>query len=566
MKKVLLAISLLAVVAILFSLCVLAQDAVDNDSENVTLTVLDGEETKDVVVSVSVLYTMSGTSITGVNAITDDEGNEYKIVKLVIPSSVTAVNTSAINGLSSLTQIAVEDGASITFAEKSILNCGALELLTFGECSVVFNKNVMDSCPLLATIDVTRADAKFNSYAFYEETALKALNMASGHTYSFGEYSLGRSGLTQVILPDNSTVTLARKCFAETQSIEYIYIGTGCIPNKKIEAASCFDGNSYLSKVVAMDIVYFGQWAFSAKAAGQTYGPKCPLTFYHHGDSALGFHNEAFNNRTGSNPVYFYTTATEINSYPSTSTYTFYKGIGHNYTLETLTESTCTTQGTQGYVTDCSCGEDYRDNSYEIIAKGADAVPIEAFGTQLVYLPLSQEHTMSDIVCSVVFENGLTQLGTKSFKCLYCEETVDTEGEPSFPAIFNYYGYSHSNYGPVSIAQCFGINSKAYDEYVAITGNTVSYGLMAAAKATVGEKTDLIDKNGNGTVDGVVIVPSSLLTQKVFEMKIVGLDDYKGEELYCCAYYIFNEKVYYINEGAAVGEAPVAITYNQIAE
>lgn len=565
MKKVLLVLSLLAVVALLFSLCVFAQEEVNN-GDAVTVTVLDGEEIKDIEISVSALYTMSGTSITGVNVITDGEGNEYKIVKLVIPASVTAINTGAINGLSSLTQIAVEDGASITFAEKSLLSCGALELLTFGECNVVFNKNVMDSCPMLATIDVTRADAKFNGYAFYEETALKALNMASGHTYSFGEYSLGRSGLTQVILPDNSNVTLARKCFAETMSIEYIYIGTGCIANKRIEAASCFDGNSYLSKVVAMDIVYFGQWSFSGKAAGQTYGPKCPLTVYHHGDSALDFHNEAFNNRTGNNPVYFYTTATEINSYPGTSTYTFYKGIGHNYTLVVLTESTCTTQGAQGYVTDCPCGEDYRENSYEIIAKGADAVPTEAFGTGLVYLPLSQEHTVSDTVCSVVFDNGLTQLGTKSFKCLYCEKIADTEEEPSFPAIFSYYGYSHSEYGSAAIAKSFGINSKAYDEYVAITGNTVSYGLMAAAKATVGEKTDLIDKNGNATVNGVVVVPSSYFTQNVFVMKIVGLEEYKDTELYCCAYYIFDETVYYINEGALVSEAPVAITYNQIAE
>ena len=116
-----------------------------------------------------------------------------------------------------------------------------------------------------------------------------------------------------------------------------------------------------------MDITYIGKWSLSTKKPGNAYEPLCDLVVYAHSED-FSFHAEAFNDRAGDYTVYIYTADADMSSATSSSNYVIYKGLGHAYTEEIITESTCVTQGTVGYVTDCPCGIDYRDNAFSSVA------------------------------------------------------------------------------------------------------------------------------------------------------------------------------------------------------
>ena len=58
--------------------------------------------------------------------------------------------------------------------------------------------------------------------------------MSAGHTYKFGTNSFNSSGLTQVILPDDSDIRFeGDAAFYGCPDLEYAYFGYNCISDKK---------------------------------------------------------------------------------------------------------------------------------------------------------------------------------------------------------------------------------------------------------------------------------------------------------------------------------------------
>ncbi len=344
----------------------------DAAESEITLVVKTDNGTKEITVLLKDAYsiTTSGNAVTfnGVASqivVGEETYTKADIVKLVLPVGITNVAASAINGYTALEEIEIGEGANITFAQASIKACPNLKLLTAKGCTVIFQQYTVDSCASFATIDVTDANATFEKYSFCKNTAIKHILMASGHTYTFGEDAFRYSGLEEVILPDDSTVTVGKKSFAETTTIKYVYVGKNCIASKSFaDQGSLFGGNSYLSKVVLMDIEYIGQWVFSTKAPGAAYGPLCDLTVYIHSDT-IGFATSgSFNTRNGDYKVYVYMKATEYtgapiagdnNSATNNPNVVLYKGIPHAYTAQ-ASSATCTTAGSTAYTIDCPCG------------------------------------------------------------------------------------------------------------------------------------------------------------------------------------------------------------------
>ena len=417
----------------------------DAAESEITLVVKTDDGTKEITVLLKDAYsiTTSGNAVTfnGVASqivVGEETYTKADIVKLVIPVGITNIAASAINGYTALEEIEIGEGANITFAQASIKACPNLKLLTAKGCTVIFQQYTVDSCASFATIDVTDANATFEKYSFCKNTAIKHVLMASGHTYTFGEDAFRYSGLEEVILPDDSTVTVGKKSFAETTTIKYVYVGKNCIASKSFaDQGSLFGGNSYLSKVVLMDIEYIGQWVFSTKAPGAAYGPLCDLTVYIHSDT-IGFATSgSFNTRNGDYKVYVYMKATEYtgapiagdnNSATNNPNVVLYKGIPHAYTAQ-ASSATCTTAGSTAYTIDCPCGviesgrytvEAYSAYTGDTAGATIDVgVVTEAKGHEF---DVADGATIVTIIPATCATNEIVV-----YKCANCDETTSVE-------------------------------------------------------------------------------------------------------------------------------------------
>ena len=489
------------------------------------------------------------------------------IVEIQLPPGVLSFNSGILDGMTSLKEIVLLDRSNTTFRTGSLSNCPALEKITIGKCTVTFESKVATNSPNFATLDLRQGSAIFMASAFDLNPDIKQILMAAGNTYDFGEKSFHECGLTSLELVDDSIVKLGTSSFAECQYLEYVYIGRNCIEGKTIpDSNGSFDGVSRLKKVVIMDLIYLGKWAFSGKAPGAKYGPLSDMTIYAHSES-LNISADAFNNKKGDYHVYLYTTNPSLTktSY-SNCNITVYVGIGHGYVADVIEESTCVTQGTAGYITDCPCGIDYRTvayTTYSNVNADINGVENQPFGTEIVSLPLSTEHKVSDIVIDVTFEDGMTAAGKRVYKCMHCDVAAKTEDEASFPAVFVDYGYSVSTYGTESVVHSYSINRVAYGEYVEITGNSVIYGVVVAVKANV-ENGVLVDGNGIAVNEKIMTYSCTSSMYDVFDVRITGLKNHGSTELYVCGYYVVDGEAYYVG-GTNGGKTPVSVTYDSIA-
>ena len=433
---------------------------------------------------------------------------------------------------STVETVNILDGAEIKIYSLTAMT--GIKNINVGASTVTFESLKSSTVEKISNIKAG-ANIKVTNQCFSGGKNIKHFEMIAGSTYVFGTDAFRTSTLEEVIIPDNSTVTLGQKSFAETQTIKYVYVGANAIASKKLgdddKITSVFGGNGYLEKVVLMDITYIGKWTLSTKKYNTTNDAEKPLrpftdlVVYAHSEE-LSFHSEAFNDRAGDYTVYIYTADPDMSSVTGSSNYVIYRGIGHAYTEEIITESTCVTPGTVGYVTDCSCGIDYRENSYSSVANKQTAlngVTYEAFGTGVSELPLATDHTVSDILTNVVFTNGYDKLGTKEYKCLYCDEIASREQEASFSALFNCQGYSVPEDGKGGIAIGFTVNNVAVAEYEEVTGKTLKYGVFAVLKDRLGEN-DVFAQDGTAA-DGVINAELTNYKFVAFEIKIIGFTD-----------------------------------------
>lgn len=215
-------------------------------------------------------------------------------------------------------------------------------------------------------------------------------------------------------------------------------------------------------------------------------------------------------------------------------------GTGHTYDGGAFTTApNCFTLGVVTY-TCLDCGD-----SYEIMT-GYDL----------------SEHIL-DTVIDILFKNGYLERGTQVTECSGCHGHFEEE-TPTFPALFSTLGYSYSQIGDGAIMQSFGANRAAIGAYTGITGKSLDYGLVVAVKSVV-NTTNLIKANGEKAHEYVANVSFKDRDYDLFEMQLVGVGTNHADlEVYLCAYYIVDGTVYYIDNGIAGREAPVAITFNKI--
>ena len=530
MKKKIFTLVFVLAIIVIFGTTVFADETVEESTPldvKITVTVNTSNTQKELTLLASDLFNFEVTdTVCVINGVKDVQGySKNDIVRLQLPSGTVTVANGAIDGMAALLEIYILDDASYIFQTSSIKNCALLEKITLSD-STVFKSKTVSECPALATIDMTRGSVKFEAEAFMNNRAIKEITMASGNSYNFGANCFYNAGLRQLVFPDNSTITFSGTAsFYGSQDLTYVYFGKNCISDKKINNKP-FDCCYSLKTVILMDIVYVNEYVFccngdanSDKSHKEGKGLNDgPLVIYSHNPS-LTFHGYAFMNRSVLG-VEYYTLSATTTLY--NCKYTTYAGLPHAYSYDVITESTCVTQGEAGYVTDCPCGQDYRTKTYKTYSTlnpDINGVQNQPIGTDVTVLPLSSEHTCGEIIKDVIYKNGMTQAGTSVYKCLYCDEGLVEESEPTFAPLFVNLGFSCAQYGDMMSVN-YKVNEQAIKDYEEITGEAVSYGVFAVTKDNIGAN-DIFDENGEAR-EGVIAADITDCGFGLFNLKIFG--------------------------------------------
>lgn len=527
---------------------------VDENGERKAVTVRAG----DVLV-----YDVTGVGENSSFTLVSVKGSEKypaeTIVGIQITTGVAAAQVTESN--STLEQIVILDGANISL--ENLSGFKALKTIEIGASSVTFKTGVKTVAETIKS-EKAGANVAFDGKSFNKVATLKNLVLSAESTYSFGQDSFRECGLTELILPDNSTVSWGNTAFAECQQLEYIYIGSNIGVKQVTNGSAVFDGISNLKKAVIMDLTYLGEWAFSTKAPGKQYGPLCDLTMYIHSE-ALTMHANAFNTRNGNYHVYIYTMQTTLPSTINNCNRTIYQGIGHAYAEQVITESTCITQGTFGYATDCPCGIDYRENaytSYSSFDSSLNNVSHEAVGSEIKNLPLSEIHVMGEALADIVYENYFAN-GTKYYYCSVCGEATLPEDEPSASSLFIAAGYSVADGDSKSVSHTIKVNREAINAYKEI-GHDFYFGAVAAINSDGAPVLGV-----NAAKEGVIMLDMTNTVFDLITVKIVGIpEDSVGVGLNCCAFAIENGDTPIIKYlcGEATLDKAESVSYSALAE
>ena len=579
MKKKFFTLVFVLAIIVIFGTTVFADETVEESTPldvKITVTVNTGNTQKELTLLASDLFNFEVTdTVCVINGVKDVQGySKNDIVRLQLPSGTVTVANGAIDGMAALLEIYILDDASYIFQTSSIKNCALLEKITLSD-STVFKSKTVSECPALATIDMTRGSVKFEAEAFMNNRAIKEITMASGNSYNFGANCFYNAGLRQLVFPDNSTITFSGNAsFYGSQDLTYVYFGKNCISDKKINNKP-FDCCYSLKTVILMDIVYVNEYVFccngdanSDKSHKEGKGLNDgPLVIYSHNPS-LTFHGYAFMNRAVLG-VEYYTLSATTTLY--NCKYTTYAGLPHAYSYDVITESTCVTQGEAGYVTDCPCGQDYRTKTYKTYSTlnpDINGVKNQPIGTDVTVLPLSSEHTCGEIIKDVIYKNGMTQAGTSVYKCLYCDEGLVEESEPTFAPLFTCLGYS-ADEKSVGIYIEYTVNTEAIAEYEEVTGKTVKYGLYATTKNNIGTN-DILDENGMPN-EGALKAEISSNDFVKLSLKMAGFDDDSKDAKFAIGAYVEivaeeSKEIIYLQEGEIKENEKYAfISYNDIA-
>ena len=168
-----------------------------------------------------------------------------------------------------------------------------------------------------------------------------------------------------------------------------------------------------------------------------------------------------------------------------------------------------------GKVTYCFCGCEMSKEAVEGTALSHDYDYIK-----------NDKATLVGITYSNYSQNGI-----KTVICANC----GVEAEIDAPALFICLGYSGKEFTSAGIAVGFTVNNEAVSEYTRLTGKTVSFGVFAVAQSKLGE-SNVFDAEGNA-IDGSVTADLTAYAYATFEVKVTGFaDDQKDLDLAMGAY------------------------------
>ena len=146
-----------------------------------------------------------------------------------------------------------------------------------------------------------------------------------------------------------------------------------------------------------------------------------------------------------------------------------------------------------------------------------------------------------------------------------CEDCKVPEVVREIPALFVSRGFSAPENGEGGVDVSFTVNQKAIDEYEALSGKTVNFGLFVATQKALLEN-DVFGENQVPS-DGVFVAAMNENDFAFMRIKIVGFEtaDQKTSKFAFGAYVTVDSDVFYLQEGTATdGSKYVFTSFNDI--
>lgn len=164
------------------------------------------------------------------------------------------------------------------------------------------------------------------------------------------------------------------------------------------------------------------------------------------------------------------------------------------------------------------------------------------------------EHNFNEPIYDFSGEDYVSSY-VKTGVCKNCDDKVVTE---LTGALFINKGYSKEING-TCFDYGFSVNREEIAKYEALTGNIVSYGIIAASK-TVSENGMLIDENGVA-INGAISMNFEYTAYNVYNVKIKGIGSEDSEkQLYCSAYVYEAGKTAYFGKDVTEQAALISLT------
>ena len=542
-KKLLLALSMIALLVCLFAISVSATevDGIDYTFNRTTMEAYVNSGNQDckvvnVVINSTVTVTEEHTaddSYYGTYTVVRIDSSAFKgngtVVSIVTPSTVRHIGTHAFREMTALEEITLNTSAEFTaFEDAEVYGCKALKKA--------------DLSGMVGLVD-----------------------MGGGSTYD--HTFVGCSSLTEVILPASLQI-IGTRAFENCSSLTSITLHEGITTIRTGAFAGCGFVNVHLPSTVT----YIGDYVFQGCRSLESL------------NIPVGVTNFGCNN-------FQYTKVTKV-IFPSTVASAGKDMFNSVYCLDTLVIGCADVSNYNGsFLSSCGplnnvfyggsepsvltskySGLKYHELvTYEQYLKNLRNPEFEGYAGKVLVYGIETCSGCGDVVTAehgFIFDSFIDKMymGTE---CESCGKQTVTE---EFAPVFVNLGYSTFTLnGYCSIVQGFKVNYESVDVYNAqFSSKTLtSYGVLAVAQSKVDGVA--FDSEGNA-LDGVINaeIENEL---SYFEIKVVkiptegALDsgvDYVDAKLHICAYAKVGNEIYYISEnyvGTTFGEA---VSYNSL--
>ena len=430
---------------------------------------------------------------------------------------------------------------------------------------------------------------------FYQNQTLTHVTFGQGYTNGgLGTWFFNGSKVEYVIFDDNSAVTtLPTQFFANLKTLQGLYLGQSITNIGSGTFSNMSSSNVFLmntpNDTVAPEVYYFKStlvegnfynfktnsatkiWVFPSTVNGIGSGwnidssSNIPekFVFLTSDASSIVVNNAIGSNKFNNTNMYFPNISSEnatAMSVTPTTTYYFgvdakkasYKGSWgeftdmldtdhlHDVSRDETIDATCIANKISN--TYCFCGEKIGTVEEENTALG---------------------HNHAEFL-GLIYESFLNE-GSYKYQCTRCDDIKITKAG----ALFTCLGYSTPEDDRTGLTIGFTINNEALNEYKAVTGKALNYGVFAILKDRLGEN-DVFAQDGTA-IEGSINADITSYEFAAFELRIVGFtDEYKDIKLAMGAYVAETDgettKYSYLQAGTpAENEKYCFVSYNDVA-
>lgn len=191
----------------------------------------------------------------------------------------TCVNIIGKNAFFNCTRLNTVNLENVSFIDEYAFEGTAIEILNIKNC-VTIGEFAFANCRNINTVEFSNSLHRIGGFAFYNNTALKSLNISSG---IIGESAfMGCTSLTNVLLSD-SVDSIAKAAFFGCTALNDINIPSSIT---RIEAMTFMDCINLNSVVLPDSLKYIGESAFAGSGLSEIVIPA----------SVSEIHNNAFVN------------------------------------------------------------------------------------------------------------------------------------------------------------------------------------------------------------------------------------------------------------------------------